>query len=214
MLIKTLDFHFRKQGDGFQLEVYPREDSSQLLAASNLNLQRSFLGGVELKQLDFDTKDPAGRVERLREFGRKLYQVIFTPEVERVWSRHKQGHEFLVLCIRIAAEAKELEALAWETLFDGEEFIAAGTKTTISRLPLDVEPQAAPPPVPLPLKMLALVSSPLDLPDHSRLQMEREQEILLEAINDPAGQGRIRADFEDEAKLEILEGSLETPYQI
>ena len=51
MLIKTLDFHFRNQGDGFQLEVYPREDSSQLLAASNLNLPRSFLGGVELKQL-------------------------------------------------------------------------------------------------------------------------------------------------------------------
>src|SRR5437868_3065936 len=44
--------------------------------------------------------------------------------------------------------------------------------------------------------------------------MEREQEILLEAINDPAGQGRLSADFEDEAKLEILEGSLETPYQI
>ena len=123
-------------------------------------------------------------------------------------------HEFLVLCIRIADDANELEAIAWETLFDGEEFIAAGTKTTISRLPLDVQPQAALPAVPLPLKMLALVSSPLDLPDHSRLQMEREQEILLEAINDPAGQGRLRADFEDEAKLEILEGSLETPYQI
>lgn len=44
--------------------------------------------------------------------------------------------------------------------------------------------------------------------------MEREQEILLEAINDPSGQGRLRADFEEEAKLEILESSLETPYQI
>src|SRR6185437_16636537 len=96
----------------------------------------------------------------------------------------------------------------------GEEFIAAGTKTTISRLPLDVQPQSALPAVPLPLKMFALVSSPLDLPDVSRLQMEREQEILLEAINDPSGQGRLRAEFEDEAKLEVLESSLETPYQI
>ncbi|HEY0073477.1 MAG TPA: tetratricopeptide repeat protein [Abditibacteriaceae bacterium] len=127
---------------------------------------------------------------------------------------HKQSNEFVVLCLRIAADANELEAIPWETLFDGEEFIAAGTRTTLSRLPLDVQPQDAPPAMPLPLKMLALVSSPLDLPDNSRLQMEREQEILLEAINDPAGQGRIRADFEDEAKLEILEGSLETAYQI
>ena len=88
------------------------------------------------------------------------------------------------------------------------------TRTTISRLPLDVQPQVATTAVPLPLKMLALVSSPLNLQDEQRLQIEREQEILLEAINDPAGQGRLRADFEDEAKLEILEGSLETPYQI
>ena len=213
MLIKTLDFHFRKQNEGFQLDVYPR-DTSQLLATASFTFPRSFLNGMELTQLDFDTRDPAGRVERLREFGRKLYQKIFTPEIESVWSKHKQENEFLVLCIRIAADANELESIAWETLFDGEEFVAAGTRTTITRLPLDVPPQAALPAVPLPLKMLALVSSPLDLPDAARLQTEREQEILLEAINDPAGQGRISADFEDEAKLEILEGSLETPYQI
>jgi len=213
MLIQTIDFHFRKQNEGFQLDVHPR-NSSQPLATANLNFPSSFLSGFESRQLDFDTRDPQARVERLREFGRKLYQQIFTLEVRRVWLEYKLKHEFLVLCIRIAPEANELEAIAWETLFDGEEFIAAGTKTTLSRLPLDIQPQAAPPAVPLPFKMLALVSSPLDLPDHSRLQMEREQEILLEAINDPAGQGRLRADFEDEAKLEILEGSLETPYQI
>jgi CHAT domain-containing protein/tetratricopeptide (TPR) repeat protein len=213
MLIKILDFQFRKLNEGFELNVYSR-DNSQPLATVNLKFPRSFLNGSELKRLDFDTKDPAGRVERLREFGRKLYQQIFTPDIARIWSEHKQSNEFLVLCIRIATEANELEAVPWETLFDGEEFIAAGTKTTSTRLPLDIQPQAQLPAVPLPLKMLALVSSPLDLPDHSRLQMEREQEILLEAINDPAGQGRLRADFEDEAKLEILEGSLETPYQI
>ncbi|MCA1564762.1 MAG: tetratricopeptide repeat protein [Acidobacteria bacterium] len=213
MLINTLDFHLTKQNEGFRLDVYPR-DSSQPLAAANFNFPRSFLTGLELKHLDFDVKDPAGRVVRLRDFGRRLHQQIFTPEVARVWSEHKQSNEFLVLCIRVAADANELEAIAWETLFDGEEFIVAGTKTTLTRLPLDVQPQATLPAVPLPLKMLALVSSPLDLQENSRLQMEREQEILLEAINDPAGQGRIRADFEDEAKLEILEGSLETPYQI
>jgi tetratricopeptide (TPR) repeat protein len=213
MLIKTLDFNFRKQSEGFQLDVYPR-DTLQLLTTAYLNFPHFLLNRLDLKQLDFDTKDPAARVERLREFGRKLYQQIFTPDIERIWLENKASNEFLVLCIRIATDADELETIAWETLFDGEEFITAGTKTTITRLPLDVPPQAVLPAVPLPLKMLALVSSPLDLPDQSRLQMEREQEILLEAINDPAGQGRLRADFEDEAKLEILEGSLETPYQI
>lgn len=213
MLIKTLDFHFRKQREGYQLDVYPR-DAAQLLTTANLDFPQSFLNGSELKRLDFDTRDPAARVARLRDFGARLHGQIFNPEIARIWSEHKRSHEFLVLCIRIDDGANELEAIAWETLFDGEEFIAAGARTTLSRLPLQVQPQAAPPAVPLPLKMLALVSSPLDLQDNARLQMEREQEILLEAINDPAGQGRLRADFEDEAKLEILEGSLETPYQI
>ncbi len=213
MLIHTLDFQFRKLNEGYQLQVYPR-DSSQPLTTAKLDFPSSFLSGFELKQLDFDERDPAGRVNRLREFGRRLHRAIFTTDVLQIWEEYKLKHEFLVLCVRIAPEANELETIPWETLFDGEQFIAAGTRTTLSRLPLDVPPQAAPPPVPLPLKMLALVSSPLDLPDDSRLEMEREQEILLEAINDPAGQGRLRADFEDEAKLEILESSLETPYQV
>jgi hypothetical protein len=153
MLIKYLDFHFRKQNESFQLDVYTR-DSSQPLATAGFTLPRSFLNGTELKQLDFDTRDPVGRVERLREFGSRLYQKIFTPEVERVWSEHTQNNEFSVLCIRIMSDANELEAVAWEAIFDGEEFIAAGTKTTISRLPLDIHLQAAPPAVPLPLKML------------------------------------------------------------
>src|SRR5438067_5652000 len=161
MLIKILDFQFRKLNEGFQLDVYSR-DNSQPLATVNLKFPRSFLNGTELKQLDFDTKDPAGRVERLREFGRKLYQQIFTPEVEHVWEEHKQNREYelLVLCIRIADNANELEAIAWETLYDEEEsgFIAAGTRTTITSLPLDIQPQAALDAVPLPLKMLALVS--------------------------------------------------------
>ena len=212
-MLVTLDFHFLRQAEAFELKVFSR-DSSQPLAAANFSFSRSLLGSFELKRLDFDSKDPAGRVDRLRRFGQRLYDQIVTPEVAKVWSEYKQRHEFLVLCVRIAPDANELESIPWETLFDGQEFLAAGTRTTISRLPLDVQPQVATTAVPLPLKMLALVSSPLDLQDEQRLQIEREQEILLEAINDPAGQGRLRADFEDEAKLEILEGSLETPYQI
>lgn len=213
MPITNLDFHFFKSDERFELKIYRRDDLS-LLAFTNLDFPNWMLSGFELRQLDYEAKEPEERFNRLREYGHRLYQTIFTSDIQEIWSDHKRYNEFSVLCIRIAPEANELEAIPWETLFDGEEFIAAGIRTTISRLPLDVTPQAALPAVPLPVKMLALVSSPIDLADSARLQMEREQEILLEAINDPAGQGRLRVDFEDEAKLEILESSLETPYQI
>ncbi len=84
----------------------------------------------------------------------------------------------------------------------------------MSRLPLNIDPQYDLPPVPRPLKMLAFISLPLDLADNQRLQIEREQEILLEAINTPAGQGRLYIDCEDEARLDILENSLEAGYNI
>jgi hypothetical protein len=213
MLAKTLDFTFHKSDRGVQLDVRNRE-TSEPLTTGHLSFPPLFLNDLELGQMEFDGKDPVTRIERLREYGERLYQQIFTSEIRTVWLEHKANSEFLVLCIRIATDANELEAIAWETLFDGEEFIAAGAKTTISRLPLDVSPGVVLPALSLPLRMLAVISSPLDLPDHSRLQIEREQEMLLEAINDPAGEGRIHADFEDEAKLEILENSLEAGYQI
>ena len=211
MPVQNLDLHLLKSNGHFQIELYNR-GNSESLATAIIDLPPQFFSG--LRQLDFDVRDPAQRFSRLRDFGFKLYQQLFQPEIERVWSEHKRASEFAVLCIRIAPNAEELEAIPWETLFDGEDFIAAGTKSTISRLPTNVSPQTEPSPVPLPIKILALVSSPLNLPDGSRLQVEREQEILLEAINDPAGQGRLRADFEDEAKLEVLESSLEAPYQV
>ncbi|HKP81173.1 MAG TPA: CHAT domain-containing protein [Pyrinomonadaceae bacterium] len=213
MPIDILDFHFSKAADLYRLEVF-RRDKPELLARAELNFPRAYLSTFDLGQLDFDAKDPAARLDRITAFGSRLYQKVFTADVARVWSEHKEASEFSVLCIRIASDASELESIPWETLFDGEDFIATGARSTVSRLPRDVQPLSVLPAVPAPLRMLALISSPLDLPDHSRLQMEREQEILLEAINDPSGQGRLRADFEEEAKLEILESSLETPYQI
>jgi tetratricopeptide (TPR) repeat protein len=209
-----LDFHIRRESDeGYGLEVFNRS-KSQPLASTKLDYPLSFMTEFELGLLDFDEKAPLARMERLKAFGNKLYSKLFAPEVLRVWEDYKNRSEFLVLCIRIAPDVSGLETLPWEALFDGEEFISAGAKTGMSRLPLDVEPQDELPLVPRPLKMLAFIASPLDLKENERLQIEREQEILLQAVNTPAGQGRLQADFEDEAKLDILEGSLEAKYQI
>jgi tetratricopeptide (TPR) repeat protein len=214
MPIDILDFQFTKASDLYQLNVFKR-DSAQPLASATLDIPSGYRSKFDLDLLDFDPKDPAGRVDRITAFGSRLYQKVFTTEITRVWSEHKKkANELSVLCIRIALEASELEAIPWETLYDGEEFLAAGAGSTISRLPLDVQSLGERPPVPAPLRLLALISSPLDLPEHSRLQMEREQEILLEAINDPSGQGRLQIEFEEEVKLEILDSDLETPYQI
>jgi tetratricopeptide (TPR) repeat protein len=237
-MINILDFNIRlKSGDTYSLEVTPRDGSRPAVkpVAQTVSLRQaevappdaqhtavkrefdyplSYMTEFEVNQLDVAARDPAVRIERLKAYGAKLYSEIFGAEVEKLWQEAKARSGFLVACIRIAPEAVGLEALPWETMFDGEEFIAAGARSGMSRLPLDIPAQDGLDPVPLPLKMLAVISSPLDLDDNHRLQIEREQEILLQAVNTPAGRGRLQVDFEDEAKLDILESSLEAGYQI
>jgi CHAT domain-containing protein len=209
-----LDFQIRPRENGDYILQILQRSNSQLLAEASFDYDLSYMTEFEIKRLEFDAKDPYGRLERLKAFGTKLYRKLFTPNVHKLWQNYKDKSDFLVLCLRLAPEASKLEALPWETLFDGEEFLAAGAKTGLSRLPLDISIQNELPSLPPPFKMLAFMSSPLDLQDENRLQLEREQEILLQAVNAPAGQGKLQVDFEDEAKLPILENSLESSYQI
>jgi CHAT domain-containing protein len=209
-----LDFQIRPlSAESYSLTVCER-GSSQPLASATFSHRVDFLTDFSVDRLNASTKDAAERFDELQKLGRELYQKLFPPAIEQVWREYKQRSEFLIFCLRFAEGAKKLEVLPWETLHDGAEFIAAGAKTTLVRLPLDVAPPGELPMIQRPLKLFGFFASPLDLQDRERLNAEREQEILLEAINDPAGQGRISADFEDEAKLEILARSLQDGYHI
>ncbi len=209
-----VEFHVeRADKNRYELSVYRRGDSTPL-ARSSFECDLSSMTPFELRRLEPHEKDAHGRLQRLAEFGRALHGKLFSPEVQEVWRQHHKESDFLVLCLRIVPEAEGLEALPWETLHDGEGFIAAGSKTGLSWLPLDVALHDELPAVPAPLRMLALISNPLDLAETERLQVEREQEILVQAVNTPGGQGELHVDFEDEAKLPIVKSSLEGGYQV
>jgi tetratricopeptide (TPR) repeat protein len=209
-MFMILDFQItRVAREGFRLDVYERGQPKQLASAA-MEYRLDFMAGFELERLDYDRRNPRGRLELLQTYGGRLYEKLFaSPDVRRVWREYRERSRFLTLCLRIGDDAAGLEALPWETLHDGEEFIAGGATTEITRLPLGVEQQGAPPELNFPLRLLSFASSPLDLKENERLNVEAEQEILLRAVNDPAGQGKLMVDFEDEARREILEGSLD-----
>ncbi len=214
-MFTILDFQItRTAPEHFHLDVCER-GQSQPLTSAEMEYRLDFMAGFELERLDYDRRNPHGRLELLRAYGTRLYEKLFaSPEVRRAWRQYRERGRFLVLCLRIHDDAKGLEALPWETLFDGEEFIAGAATTEITRLPLGVQPLSAEskrarPALYFPLRLLSFASSPLDLKANQRLNVEAEQEILLNAVNDPAGQGKLMVDFEDEARREILEGSLD-----
>ena len=173
----TLDFIIRPlDKNTYSLEVFER-DNTQPLASASFEYDVSYMTKFEISQLDSDRKDPSGRLCRLQTYGEKLYRILFVPDIRKIWEDRKKKSDFLFLCLRIAPESVELEMIPWETLHDGAEFIAAGVKTGVSRLPLDIGIQKDLPALPLPLNMLALISCPLDLKEHERLRIESEQEI-------------------------------------
>jgi tetratricopeptide (TPR) repeat protein len=209
-ILTILDFQItRIAQDNFRLDVCER-GQSQPLASATMAYRLDFMAGFELERLDYDRRNPRGRLELLRAYGARLYEKLFaSSDVRRVWQEYRERSSFLTLCLRIDDGAAGLEALPWETLHDGEGFIAGGATTEISRLPLCVEPQESLPALNSPLRLLSFASSPLDLKENERLNIEAEQEILLRAVNDPSGQGKLMVDFEDEARREILEDSLD-----
>ena len=211
-----VEFHIKAKAgarNAFTLEVFQR-GGSQPLANTSFDYDLSFLTEYDVSNLDSGNVEPGIRFEKLKRFGMNLYDRLFTKEIGDLWGKFKGSGEFVTLCIRISREAERLELLPWETLHDGREFIAAGSCTGLTRLPLDIDIKRDLPALSYPLKMLALLSSPLDLGDHERLAIEKEQEILLRGVNLPAGQGRLQVDFEDEAQLPIIENALETPYPL
>lgn len=209
-----LDFHIRpRDRNNYSVEVFER-DTSPPLGTSVLDFDFSYMTDFEIHRLDCSDQDPLLRLKRLEEFGARRYEKLFAPNVDKIWREYKEKSDFLILRLGIDPKARELERLPWETLFDGEEHIAAGVKTGLSRLPLDSQPIGELPPIPAPVKMYALISSPLDLNEKEGLAIEREQEILLQAVNSIAGQGSLQLYFEDEAKLSVIKDGLKKGYNI
>src|ERR1700686_3547193 len=148
-----LDFQIQLlAGETYSLTVCERHPSKPLVS-STFSQRVDFLTDFSVDRLNASTKDAAERFDELRKIGEELYQKVFPPTVEHVWSEYKQRSKFLILCMRFDEEARRLDVLPWETLHDGQEFIAAGANTTFTRLPLDIAPQDEMPPVGRPLKL-------------------------------------------------------------
>jgi len=197
----VLDVHIDPTSDHtYGVTVFKR-GSSQPLAKSSFEFDLSAVAHYEIGRLEIDAKHPHGRMERIKAYGQQLHKKLFSPQITQLWDEFKKGSDFLVLCLRLDPKASDLEALPWETLYDGDEFLAAGAKTGLSRLPLDIEIQKDLPVLDLPVRMLGLLSSPLDLEDHERLRIEREQEVLLQAVKGVSDlinfQGMVNVDFAD-----------------
>jgi CHAT domain len=129
--------------------------------------------------------------EAVRRFGEELWTSLFAGDVlgRLETSRNLARQREMGLRLKLRVSAPELAALPWEYLFDPgrADYLTLSSSTPLVRyIPL---PQAMDPlVVQLPLRILAMVVTPDDLPG---LDVEREKERLKRAVRDLTERGLV-----------------------
>lgn len=145
-------------------------------------------------------------METAKAFGGRLYETVFTEQMHGCLraSLDEAQRRGAGLRIRLRlTEAPELADLPWEYLYHAalNRFLSLSAQTPIVRY-LDLAERIRPLAVQPPLKILAVISSPYDLP---RLEVEQEWEKLREALGDLQRRKLVALEKLEEATLPALQ---------
>ena len=151
------------------------------------------------------------------EFGKMLYDTVFSGELGEYFIKRfnevQDKNCGLRISMQFTEDIPEIAALPWEYLHNGEDFLIARRSILISRLPPEIKKTESKPLDSI-LRMLVVISSPDD-PGISPLNTEKEQEIILEALDKLQKGQKIKVDFTEDATFENVQGYLtEQDYHI
>jgi len=151
------------------------------------------------------------------EFGKMLYSKVFSGQLGEYFNNSvkevQENGDGLRISLRFDEDVPEISALPWEYLHDDEDFLIRRRNILISRLPAGVKRKNLEP-LDSVLRMLVIISGPDD-PRISPLNTEKEQEIILEAVDKLQRDQKIKVDFTEDATFENVEGYLnEQDYHI
>jgi hypothetical protein len=147
--------------------------------------------------------------QMLEDFGSRLFKGVFSGSVREclTLSREAAYRKGAGLRIRLRL-AGDLVNIPWEYLYDEGQggFIALSPETVLVRY-VELRQPARPFPVDPPLRILVMVSAPIDVPPLSGAQ---EWGKINLALADLAGRGMVRADRTDAGTLAALQRPLRT----
>ena len=148
------------------------------------------------------------------DFGRELYSKVLAGDLGSYFHKQLEANdEGLRISLQFNDNANRLAALPWELLHDDEDFLVARRKTLISRMPFK-QKRVQFPPIESTLHMLVIISAPND-PRCSPLDIEKEKDRILQAVDKLNGQHKMEVDFTDDATFKTIQSYLnEKDYHI
>lgn len=146
-------------------------------------------------------------MEKAKSYGDRLFDALFHHDTRDLFRRSLGLAEESQLGVRITVELSgtpELCNIQWEYLFDSPNFLAASVWTPIVRY-LDLPGSRRPLAVSPPLKILGVISSPVNV---SYLDVDEERTRLERALSRSVGAGEVTVTWTDDATLDGLRRAL------
>ena len=205
------NFDIRVQGDtatGYRVEVTgsPAGETPQAVPMPN-PLQQP-----EIQKALADLKDFVAQPAVLRRLGHALWQTLFQPPVATRYAESRGIVGKDGLRVRLRLDAAELASLPWEYLCDPEtdHFVALTRDTSLVRYVPRPEPK---PPLAVagPLRVLALISAPSDMPP---LAVDQERALIEEALAPLVEAQRVALVFETDARPAVLQDRLRSGFHV
>ena len=142
----------------------------------------------------------------LEDFGSQLFQAVFSGPVRDCLDRSRTAAEAEGAGLRIRLRLPPaLASIPWEYLHDTEYgFVGLSPETALVRY-VEMPTPVTPLPVSPPLRVLAMISAPADVPE---LQGEEEWGKLNEALQDLADRGMVQVDRLEAGTLAALQRPL------
>jgi hypothetical protein len=159
---------------------------------------------------------PATPEVDVRTMGERLFGAAFTGDlgpclVESIRAARSDQNKGVRVRLHLA-DAPELGRIPWEFLFSDflDRYLALSTDTPVVRF-LDVPSAIDPLPVTLPLRVVVVVSDPVDAPG---LDVKRETELLKATTTDLQKAGLLSLEFLESATLSNLQHRLYEPMHV
>ena len=156
---------------------------------------------------------PDARMLAIRDLGATLYDALIKDEVGTVFysarSAAAERDRGLRITLRLSG-SPELMRLPWEFLYKRPRFIAQSTQTPVVRA-LDVDSAMRPQRLQLPLRVLAMVSSPSGYPE---LDADAERRNLERALEGPSRAGLVELTWLERATLGELGRRISEPDEV
>jgi CHAT domain-containing protein len=203
---ENLNLHISKTPEKNGLETVVKDGSGNAVAGhtSQLYADPYLLTTLE----DSVGKDVKKTSEVIQKFGLGLFHAVFGGEVLGYYKSLLNNPVDIRLKLVFKHNEPELLRLPWEFLFDGTNFLSAYPRLTMSRA-LDGAPVKKRNPIEGKIRILVVVSSPLDLKEHQRLRFEEEQLFIYQALDRLDAANKVEIEFLEEASLKNIQDELD-----